>query len=292
LLFWILCSAVEEKLRQQCEEEKKAIESEMKAEMQKREAKLAEEMEKIKADSREKERQLSMKMLEIEDECREKYDQLLDQEKENIRGEFASQAYQVNLENERRHDVEVRAQAQQLEVDKQAFEDECRTKYTNLLTEAEGRWKEQMDEMSSKLEDERAAKQELLVARHAEDEQSRAAFEEATHARFDEQRKNLIDEHDKLVQTLKDNFNAERVRHDSQREESMGAMHAQIAQFEKDQRKKQGKDELTIGQVQPLLIGQAAGAISEVQPAAQIMSEMVSGAIASLRGATHMISKL
>merc|ERR1711998_229718 len=98
------------------------------------------------ADSREKERQLSMKMLEIEDECREKYDQLLDQEKENIRGEFASQAYQVNLENERRHDVESRAQGQQLEEDKQVFEDECRSKYTEMLIEAEASWKEKMTE--------------------------------------------------------------------------------------------------------------------------------------------------
>jgi len=62
--------------------------------------------------------------------------------------------------------------------------------------------------------------------------------------------------------------------------------------FDMEQRKKAGKDELTIGQVQPLLMGAAAGAISEVQPAAQIMSEMVSGAIASLRGVTAQISKL
>merc|ERR1719201_1384746 len=137
----------EEKLRQQCEEEKKAIETDMKGEMQKREAKMAEEMEKIKADSREKERQLSMKMLEIEDECREKYDQLLEQEKENIRGEFASQAYQVNLENERRHDVEVRAQATQLQKEKDTFEEATREKYQDMLSEAEGKWKSQLDDL-------------------------------------------------------------------------------------------------------------------------------------------------
>merc|ERR1719155_274233 len=120
--------------------------------MLRREATMSEAMEKIKAEGREKERQLSMKMLEIEDECREKYDQLLDQEKENIRGEFASQAYQVNLENERRHDVEVRAQAQQLEASKQEFEDECREKYTAMLTEAEANWQSKMGEMSAALE--------------------------------------------------------------------------------------------------------------------------------------------
>merc|ERR1740127_423777 len=101
----------------------------MKSEMQRREATMAEAMGKIKTEGREKERQLSMKMLEIEDECREKYDQLLDQEKENIRGEFASQAYQVNLENERRHEVEVRTQAMQLQSEKEAFEEQTRNKY-------------------------------------------------------------------------------------------------------------------------------------------------------------------
>jgi len=59
-----------------------------------------------------------------------------------------------------------------------------------------------------------------------------------------------------------------------------------------EERKKAGKDELSIAQVQPLLIGQAAGAISDVKPAAEIMSEMVSGCIASLRGVTACISKL
>merc|ERR1711935_580247 len=141
---------------------KRSIEQEMKSEMQRREATMSEAMEKIKAEGREKERQLSMKMLEIEDECREKYDQLLDQEKENIRGEFASQAYQVNLENERRHDVEVRAQAQQLEADKQGFEDECRSKYTSMLDDAETSWKAKMAELSESLESERASKQAML----------------------------------------------------------------------------------------------------------------------------------
>merc|ERR1719183_162215 len=93
-------------------------------------------MEKIKADSREKERQLSMKMLEIEDQCREKYDQLLEAEKENIRGEFAAQAYQVNLENERRHDVEVKTQSVQLQKEKDAYEEQTRTKYQGMLEDA------------------------------------------------------------------------------------------------------------------------------------------------------------
>eukprot|EP00421_Protoceratium_reticulatum_P064502 CAMPEP_0168421184 /NCGR_PEP_ID=MMETSP0228-20121227/33151_1 /TAXON_ID=133427 /ORGANISM="Protoceratium reticulatum, Strain CCCM 535 (=CCMP 1889)" /LENGTH=357 /DNA_ID=CAMNT_0008435085 /DNA_START=67 /DNA_END=1140 /DNA_ORIENTATION=- len=61
---------------------------------------------------------------------------------------------------------------------------------------------------------------------------------------------------------------------------------------EMEQRKKEGKEELTISQVQPLLMGQAAGAISEVKPAAEIMSEMVTGCIDSLRGATALIAKL
>merc|ERR1719253_2087654 len=222
----------EENLRQRCEEEKRAIEQEM----HNREIKMAEEGEKLRTEMREKERQMSMKMLEIEDECREKYDQLLEQEKENIRGEFASQAYQVNLENERRHDVEVRAQAQQLEGDKQAFEDECRSKYTEMLIEAEASWKEKMTELSASLEAERASKQELLMERHSGEEQSRAVFEQQTHARFDEQRKQLIGDHDKLVSTLKDNFNNERERHEAERTEALAQMNQLTAQFEKDQR--------------------------------------------------------
>mmetsp|Transcript_91318 Transcript_91318/g.221739 ORF Transcript_91318/g.221739 Transcript_91318/m.221739 type:complete len:409 (+) Transcript_91318:109-1335(+) len=58
-----------------------------------------------------------------------------------------------------------------------------------------------------------------------------------------------------------------------------------------EERKKKG-EEMMISQVQPLLIGQAAGAIDDVKPAAEIMSEMVTGAIESLRGATAQISKL
>jgi NAD(P)H-dependent flavin oxidoreductase YrpB (nitropropane dioxygenase family) len=38
----------------------------------------------------------------------------------------------------------------------------------------------------------------------------------------------------------------------------------------------------------PLLMGQAAGAISDVQPAQQIMEEMVAGAIAVLRSTNEM----
>mmetsp|Transcript_73691 Transcript_73691/g.229880 ORF Transcript_73691/g.229880 Transcript_73691/m.229880 type:complete len:353 (-) Transcript_73691:154-1212(-) len=57
------------------------------------------------------------------------------------------------------------------------------------------------------------------------------------------------------------------------------------------EKKKQGI-EMTVAQVQPMLIGQAAGAIDEVKPASAIMSEMISGAIECLRGATSQISKL
>ena len=42
----------------------------------------------------------------------------------------------------------------------------------------------------------------------------------------------------------------------------------------------------------PLLMGQAAGAITTVQPAAEIIEEMMSGALQCLRGATGQISKL
>merc|ERR1719331_2024798 len=106
-----------------------------------RETKMAEDGEKRNTEMREKERQMSMKMLEIEDECRAKYDELLEQEKENIRGEFASQAYQVNLENERRHDVEVRQQGVQLQKEKDAFEEQTREKYQGTLRDAESKWK-------------------------------------------------------------------------------------------------------------------------------------------------------
>lgn len=62
--------------------------------------------------------------------------------------------------------------------------------------------------------------------------------------------------------------------------------------WDMETRKQRGKEELSVAQVQPLLIGAAAGAISDVKPAAAIIDEMVSGAIASLRTATATISKL
>ena len=42
----------------------------------------------------------------------------------------------------------------------------------------------------------------------------------------------------------------------------------------------------------PLLMGQAAGAIDDVQPAKQIMSEMVNGAIEILRGVNTTVTKV
>lgn len=61
--------------------------------------------------------------------------------------------------------------------------------------------------------------------------------------------------------------------------------------WDMDQQQKEGK-EMSIAQVAPLLTGQAAGAISDIKPAAEIVHEMVAGAIASLRSATSCISKL
>jgi len=227
----------EENLRQRCEEEKRAIENEMKQEMHNREIKMAEEGEKLRTEMREKERQMSMKMLEIEDECREKYDQLLEQEKENIRGEFASQAYQVNLENERRHDVEVRNQAMALQKEKDAFEEQTRKKYQQMLEEAEGKWKSQLDDLAHVLEDERADKQEMMIKAHREDEAGRLAYEQQCQAKFDEQRAQLIKEHDKLVSTIKDNSEADRARLEAQHAEATAAMQQQIVDFEDGQRK-------------------------------------------------------
>merc|ERR1719482_20292 len=113
---------------------------------------MAEDSEKMRTEMREKERQMSMKMLEIEDECREKYDQLLEQEKENLRGEFASKSYQVNLENERRHEVEVRTQAMALQQEKKAHEEQTRQKYQEMLADAEGKWKDESDKVAGQLE--------------------------------------------------------------------------------------------------------------------------------------------
>jgi NAD(P)H-dependent flavin oxidoreductase YrpB (nitropropane dioxygenase family) len=45
-------------------------------------------------------------------------------------------------------------------------------------------------------------------------------------------------------------------------------------------------------EITPLLMGQAAGAIDEVQPAAQIMSEMMNGCVAAIRGATAQIASV
>merc|ERR1711970_1359605 len=152
---------------------------------------MAEDSEKMRTEMREKERQMSMKMLEIEDECREKYDQLLEQEKENIRGEFASQAYQVNLENERRHDVEVRQQGVQLQKEKDAFEEQTREKYQGMLASAEEKWKEQVDAMSHALEDEKRKSQEMVIEMNRDDQAARFAYEQQCQAQFDEQRGDL-----------------------------------------------------------------------------------------------------
>lgn len=42
--------------------------------------------------------------------------------------------------------------------------------------------------------------------------------------------------------------------------------------------------------VSPLLMGQCAGSIDEVLPAAQIVEEMMQGAIDTLRGGTSLIA--
>jgi len=227
----------EENLRQRCEEEKRQVEGEMKVEMQGREAKAAEDMEKFRTDMREKERQMSMKMLEIEDECREKYDQLLEQEKENIRGEFASQAYQVNLENERRHDVEVRAQATALQKEKDSFEDQTRTKYQEMLAEAEAKWKAHGDGLSAQLEEERASKQAMLVAKKTEDETARVMFEQKKQAEFDAHRAALVADHDNLVSTIKSNTEKDRARIETNHAKTVADMQQQIVDFEEGQRK-------------------------------------------------------
>ena len=66
------------------------------------------------------------------------------------------------------------------------------------------------------------------------------------------------------------------------------------AQWEMDKNEKEGK-ELSFQQrmdAMPLLMGQAAGAIDDVQPAKQIMSEMVNGAIEILRGVNTTVTKV
>jgi len=59
-----------------------------------------------------------------------------------------------------------------------------------------------------------------------------------------------------------------------------------------EKRKKEGKEDMLVSQWQPLLSGQAAGAISDIKPAAEIITEMVTGAIESLRTSTALISRL
>mmetsp|Transcript_3940 Transcript_3940/g.10622 ORF Transcript_3940/g.10622 Transcript_3940/m.10622 type:complete len:354 (-) Transcript_3940:96-1157(-) len=56
--------------------------------------------------------------------------------------------------------------------------------------------------------------------------------------------------------------------------------------------KKKAGAQLSIAQVQPLLSGQCAGAIDDVKPAKEIMDDMISGCIASLRSASACISRL
>jgi len=227
----------EENMRQRCEEEKRAIESEMKQEMQKRELKMAEEQEKKSTEMREKERGMSMKMLEIEDECREKYDKLLESEKENIRGEFASQAYQNNLENERRSDAEKRAMSSDLSKEKDAFEENTRKKYQEMLGDAEGKWREQLESTVGQLEAERASKQELIIERNREDEASRLAYEQQCQAKFDEHRASLISDHDRLVDTIKGNAESDRSRMEGSHAKTVADMQKQIVDFENGQRK-------------------------------------------------------
>ena len=185
---------------------------------------------------REKERQMSMKMLEIEDEARAKYDKLLETEKENIRGEFASQAYQVNLENERRHDAESRSQQQALAKEKDAFEEATRTKYQQMLTDAEAKWKEQLESTAGQLEAERTSKQELVVERNREDEAARLAYEQQCQSKFDEHRANLIADHAKLVDTIKSNAETDRTRQEENHAKTVADMQKQIVDFENGQR--------------------------------------------------------
>lgn len=51
-------------------------------------------------------------------------------------------------------------------------------------------------------------------------------------------------------------------------------------------------DPMTVIKERPLLMGQVAACINDVQPAKQIMDEMMAGAIAALRSGTSRISKL
>jgi len=225
----------EENLRQRCEEEKKLIENEMKTEMAGREAKMAEESEKFRTEMREKERQMSMKMLEIEDECREKYDQLLEQEKENIRGEFASQAYQVNLENERRHDVESSQQHTLLKKEMDSFEEQTRERYQGMLAENEAKWKAQCDATAQALEEERAAKQALAADQRRADQEARLEYESKCQATFDEQRAQLIGDHDNVISTVKTNSKNERSRLEEGHAAKVAEMQQQITDFEEGQ---------------------------------------------------------
>lgn len=59
-----------------------------------------------------------------------------------------------------------------------------------------------------------------------------------------------------------------------------------------DQEQREKKGESVNVEFAPLLMGQVAGVIGEVQPAQQIMDEMMAGAIAMLRKNTGAISKL
>jgi len=66
------------------------------------------------------------------------------------------------------------------------------------------------------------------------------------------------------------------------------------AQHDMEEKQKRGeefsfKDQLN---VVPLLMGKAAGAVTEIKPAKEIMDEMMSGAIASIRSSNSLIAKL
>jgi len=50
------------------------------------------------------------------------------------------------------------------------------------------------------------------------------------------------------------------------------------------------EDQQLLLESRPLLMGQAAGAIKDVKPAAQIIAEMINGAIACMRGTTAQIT--
>ncbi|CAE8667206.1 unnamed protein product, partial [Polarella glacialis] len=62
--------------------------------------------------------------------------------------------------------------------------------------------------------------------------------------------------------------------------------------WDMETRKERGLPEASIMDMQPMLCGAAAAAITEILPAAAIMDEMISGAIVALRSATSAISKL